>query len=356
VIDPKARLTDIGERGLLEHLRSRIPVGDGVVVGIGDDAAAVLPGSGLTLVTTDSMVEGVHFTREWSPPVLVGRKALSINLSDIGAMGGVSRHAVVSLCLPPDVPVAFVDELYDGLLERTAEANVGLIGGNVAATRGPVVIDITLLGHGEKLLRRNGARPGDKIVVTGSLGAAAAGLLLLRQGARLTEEGQLAATGIWTDSSRDAVIRCLRAQLDPTPPLAIGRALVDDDMARAAIDISDGLSSDLRRVCEESGVGARVLADLIPVDAAAQGLARAQGGDAFPLALHGGEDYQLLIAVPPERIEDVVELGRVWNMPMTAVGEFTEGSGIVLEQSGGRGVMPLVPAGYDHFRGQDGGA
>jgi thiamine-monophosphate kinase len=353
MIDLQARLADVGERALLEYLRSRIPVGDGVVVGIGDDAAAVQPAAGLTLVTTDCMVEGVHFTREWAPPVLVGRKALSINLSDIGAMAGAARHALVSLCLPPDLPVAFVDGLYDGLLERTAEANVSLIGGNVAATPGPVVIDITLIGYGETLLRRGGARPGDKIVVTGGLGAAAAGLLLLRQGARLTEEGQLAATGIWTDSSREAVIRCLRAQLDPTPPLAIGRALAEDEMARAAIDLSDGLSSDLRRICEESGVGARVLADLVPVDASAQALARAQGGDAFALALHGGEDYQLLVAVPPDRLEDVVELGNVWNMSMTAVGEFTEGSEVVLEQSGG-GSVPLVPAGYDHFRRRDG--
>src|SRR5688572_16408388 len=185
------------------------------------------------------MVEGVHFRREWAPPRLLGRKALSINLSDIAAMAGVSRHAVVGLCLPADLPVAFVDELYDGLLERAAESNVNIVGGNVSATSGPVVIDITLLGHGgERLLRRSGALPGDLVVVTGSLGAAAAGLRLLVQGARLGPEGELAATGIWTDSSREAVLHCLRAQLDPTPPLALGRALVEEDMAHAAIDLS----------------------------------------------------------------------------------------------------------------------
>src|SRR5438128_1261982 len=128
MIDLGARLCDVGERALIAHLRSRIPAGPGVVVGVGDDAAAVEM-TGLTLVTTDVMVEGIHFSREWSPPRLIGRKALSINLSDIAAMAGVGRHAVVSLCLPAALPVAFVDELYDGLLERAAESNVNIIGG-----------------------------------------------------------------------------------------------------------------------------------------------------------------------------------------------------------------------------------
>src|SRR5688572_25817725 len=213
------------------------------------------------------MVEGVHFRREWAPPHLLGRKALSINLSDIAAMAGVSRHAVVSLCLPADLPVSFIDELYDGLLERAAESNVNLIGGNVSSTSGPIVIDVTLLGQGgERLLRRTGARPGDLVVVTGGLGAAAAGLRLLAQGARLAADGALQATGIWTDSSRDSVRHCRRAQLDPTPPLALGRALVEEDMAHAAIDLSDGLSGDLRLLCEESGVAARISPDMLPID------------------------------------------------------------------------------------------
>jgi thiamine-monophosphate kinase len=348
LIDLDARLADVGERALLQYLRSRIPVGPNVVVGVGDDAAAV-ESAGLTLVTTDAMVEGVHFRREWAAPRLIGRKALSINLSDIGAMAGISRHAVVSLCLPPEMMVAFVDELYDGLLERAAEANVNLIGGNVSATTGPVVIDITLLGQGERLLRRAGAVPGDLIVVTGTLGAAAAGLRLLRQGARLAPDGDLAATGIWTDSSRAAVLKCLRAQLDPTPPLAMGRALVEGDMAHAGIDVSDGLSSDLRHICEESGVAARIAPDLLPLDPAAGGLARAQGGDGFDLALHGGEDYQLLIAVPRERYADVADLGQVWNIPITAIGEFLEGAPQVFIERGGA-AEPLAAAAYEHFR------
>jgi thiamine-monophosphate kinase len=347
MIDLKATLADVGEHALIAYLRARIPDGPGVVVGVGDDAA-VVEASALTLVTADSLVEGEHFKRDWAPARLVGRKALSVNLSDIGAMAGVARHAVVSLCLPRDLPMAFVDSLYDGLLERAAEANVNIIGGNIAAIAGPIVIDVAMLGHAERVLKRSGASAGDLVVVTGSLGAAAAGLGLLRQGARLSEDGELVATGIWTDSSREAVLHCLRAQLDPTPPVALGRALVEEEMAHAAIDVSDGLAADLRHLCEASGVGARISAGLVPVNAAALSLARAQGGGAFPLALYGGEDYQLVIAVPPDRFPELQELSGVWNIPVTAIGEFTSATEILIEERGE--TKPLAVAGFDHFR------
>jgi thiamine-monophosphate kinase len=173
-LDRAATMADVGERGLLRHLRSRIPLGPGVLVGVGDDAAAVETGA-LTLITTDVLIEGVHFRREWGPANLIGRKALTVNLSDIAAMAGVPRYAVVSLSLPADTTVEFLDMVYDGLLERSAEAGVAIVGGNVSATPGPLTIDVTLLGHGDKLLRRDGAKAGDLVVVTGTLGAAAAG-------------------------------------------------------------------------------------------------------------------------------------------------------------------------------------
>src|SRR5256885_296813 len=156
-MDRAATMADVGEHGLLRHLRSRIPLGPGVLVGVGDDAAAVETGA-VTLVTTDVLVEGVHFRREWGPAQLVGRKALTVNLSDIAAMAGVPRFAVVSLCLPPDITMDYVDGLYDGLLERAAEVGVLLVGGNVSSTPGPLTIDVTLLGQGDKLLRRAGAQ------------------------------------------------------------------------------------------------------------------------------------------------------------------------------------------------------
>src|SRR6185295_19615000 len=138
-MQPQMSVGEIGERALIRHLRSRIPSGPGVIAGVGDDAAAVETGA-LTLVTTDVLVEGIHFKREWSPPRLLGRKALSVNLSDIAAMAGLARYATVSLCLPPSVPVGFVDGLYDGLLERAAETGVSLVGGNLCSTEDRIVV------------------------------------------------------------------------------------------------------------------------------------------------------------------------------------------------------------------------
>jgi thiamine-monophosphate kinase len=348
VRNPEAPVSEVGERALLKHLRSRIPSSPGVVVGIGDDAAAVETGP-LTLITTDCMVEGVHFLQEWCPPRLVGRKALSVNLSDIAAMAGVPRHATVSLCLPAATPMSFVDGLYDGLLERAAETGVTLVGGNVSLTTGPIVVDVTLLGAGERLLLRSGALAGDLIVVTGTLGSAAAGLRLLTQGARLDADGALDATGVWTGSAARALTHCLRAQLDPNPPLAFARGLAEHDLVHAAMDLSDGLSGDLRAMCEESEASAWIDSDALPVDPHAASLERARGGDAHSLALHGGEDYQLLFAVPPERLEGLKDMAVIWDIPLTIVGEFAPGPPALLLKKGGT-LLPLTPQSHDHFR------
>jgi len=339
---------EIGERELVRRIRARLPEGPGVVVGPGDDAAAVETGP-LTLLTTDSLVEGTHFKLEWSPPRLVGRKALTVNLSDIVSMAGMPRFAMVSLALPSDVKLEFVDGLYDGLLERAAEAGVGLVGGNVAASSTDLVIDVAMVGQGDALLKRSGAQPGDLVVVTGALGAASAGVALLAQGARLHEDAFLASTGLWTESSAEAIVHCLRAALDPAPPLALGRALSEHEIAHAGIDISDGLSGDLLHVCEESGVAARIDAGGVPIDPHAAKLARAQGGDGLQLALHGGEDYQLLLAVPPDRMDALRDLAVVWELPISVVGEFLEGTpALTLRREGGE--VPLEPGSYEHFR------
>lgn len=353
MIDPGRTVGEIGERALLQHLRGRIPTGDGVEIGLGDDAAALRTGP-LTLVTTDALVEDVHFVRRWTPPRLLGRKALSVNLSDIAAMAGVPRYATISLCLPRDLPSGFVDGLYDGLLERSAQTGVALVGGNLSATSGPLVIDVTLLGQGDRLLTRGGARPGDRVVLTGALGAAAAGVRLLRQGARLDEDGRLDDLGVWTASSSAAVTRCLRAHLDPDPPLAFARSLAEEEWAHAAMDVSDGLSGDLLAMCLESQLTARIQAACVPVDPAAAQLERARGGDPFHLALHGGEDYQLLLAVAPERLEDLRERALVWNLSLRDLGAFEPGEPRVL-LCGPKGESVLEPASHEHFRPADPG-
>ncbi len=319
------------------------------MVGPGDDTAVVEIGGPLVLVTTDSLVESVHFRSEWSPPPLLGRKALSVNLSDIAAMAGVPRHAIVSLCLPADTTLGFVDGLYDGLLERAAETGVNLVGGNVSATEGPIVVDVTLLGQAERILRRSGAQAGDLIVVTDTLGAAAAGLQLLGQGARLGADGQIVSTGMWTESSAPALAHCLRAQLDPSPPLALARALAEKELAHAAIDLSDGLSVDLKEICLASGLAAWIDAEGVPVNPHAGAFEKARGGDALALALHGGEDYQLLLAVPPDSLPASTDLARVWDLRLTVLGEFTAGPPEVSLRIGAH-LAPLPAAAHDHFR------
>jgi thiamine-monophosphate kinase len=341
-------LAEIGEHGLLRHIRGRLPLATGVKVGPGDDAAAIEIGP-LALLTTDCLVEGVHFERETSPARLVGRKALTVNLSDVAAMGGIGRYATVSLLLPPEVTLGWVDALYDGLLERAAEVGVALVGGNLARSREGIVVDVTLLGDAGRLLLRSGAQPGDRVVVSGTLGAAAEGVRLLAEGARLDEDAQLLATGMWTESSSAAVVACLRAQLDPRPPFAVARSIAERGLAHAGMDLSDGLSTDLLEMCVQSGVAAVVDASALPVDAKAAGLTRAAGGDALELALHGGEDYQLLLAIAPEAVDEVRELARVFGSEITAVGTFVAGEP-ALSLRDASGERPLVPRGHDHFR------
>jgi thiamine-monophosphate kinase len=347
VIPPETPISEIGERGLLRRIRARIPQSPGVVVGAGDDAAALETGP-LTLLTTDCLVEGVHFRRDWSPARLLGRKALTVNLSDIAAMAGLPRHATVSLCLPGDLTVGFVDELYGGLLERGAEAGVGLVGGNLSATSGPVVVDVALVGQADRMLLRSGAHPGDLAVVTGTLGAAAAGLKLLAQGARLGSDGQLESTGLWSSASATAVGHCLRVQLDPAPPLAFARAIAEQGLAHAGMDLSDGLSGDLLELCVESGVSAQLDPSAVPLDPHAAGLERAQGRDPLALGLHGGEDYQQLLAVSKDDIEAVRDIASLWELPVAVVGEFAPGPPALWLRSGER-LLPLVPLSHEHF-------
>ena len=350
--DASVTIGDLGEREVVRRISARIPAGPGVTLGVGDDAAAVETGP-LTLVTADSLVEGVHFRRDWSPPRLVGRKALSVSLSDIAAMAGIPRFAMVSLCLPPDLHMAFVDGLYDGLLEKAAEAGVHVVGGNVASTTSQVVVDVTLLGQGDRLLPRSGAKPGDLAVVTGKLGAAAVGLTLLRQGARLTEDGYLFSTGLWTESSAEPVVHCLRAALDPGPPLVLARSLAEHDIVHAAIDISDGLSGDLLTMCQASGLSATIDPSAVPIDEHASRLMRTQGRDDFDVALHGGEDYQLLFALPADRLEKLNDLAIVWDLPISIVGHFSEGTpGLMIETD--VKPVPLEPRSWDHFLSRPG--
>lgn len=344
-----SRIDELGERALLRRLRDRIGGAAGVLVGPGDDAALVAT-TGATLVTTDTLVEGVHFRREWTSPHRLGRKALSVNVSDIAGMAGRGRYATVSLCLPRDLEVRWLDGFYDGLLERAAECGAAIVGGNLSAIAGPIVIDVMVMGDSARPLLRQGARAGDHIVATGTPGAAATGLALLEAGVRLRDDGGVERPHGGAEPSpaqERALAACLRAHLDPAPPLALGADLAGVAGVHAGMDVSDGLSGDLLALCTESEVAGVIDAAALKAAATAD-LPAWGGGGGLDHMLHGGEDYGLLLAVDPHALQDVRALAERHGVPLTAIGTFEGGPPAVwLEDAAGR--RPLPPRAHQHF-------
>ncbi|HLB62078.1 MAG TPA: thiamine-phosphate kinase [Actinomycetota bacterium] len=295
----------------------------GVEVGVGDDAAVLEHGSGSVVVCADMLVENVHFERAWTSARDLGAKAIVVNVSDLAAMAAGPRAAVVSLGLPPDVGAGWVMELYGGMLEACDEYALALVGGDLSRADG-IVVSVAVTGEvapGRAVLR-SGARPGDRIVVTGSLGAAAAGLRIARSG-RIGGE-------------RDRAL--LHALLRPVARVGEAQVLAACG-ATAMIDVSDGLAKDLSRLCLESGVGARVGASDVPV---------AEGATSEE-ALTGGDDYELLATLPSDAFDAAAgALRERFGVTLTDVGDVSEGAGLVAVDVDGN-ERPLEPRGWDHF-------
>jgi thiamine-monophosphate kinase len=336
-----------GEEDLVRRIERVFPGSDRqVVVPIGDDAAVLrVPAASSLVATTDQMVEGIHFRRADRPGRLLGDKALCVNLSDLAAMGATPRWALLSLFLPPHLRRRDLLEILRGMAGRARKCRVSLIGGNITASS-VLALDLTLLGllpRGITPLRRRGARAGDSILISGSLGASALGLRLLGSGWRW-REGAAFKRGASPEKIR-AATRVLRRHLSPEPELALGSLLARHGLASAAMDVSDGLSQDLHRLCRASGVGARVELSSLPLDPGAMALAGNE--DALRLALHGGEDYLLLVTVPPSRMSALKRLlprGRL--RPIGRV--VPQGDGISLVDSAGK-ERPMPAFGYDHL-------
>ncbi len=308
-----------------------------VVVGIGDDGAVVDPGGGSTVISTDMLVEGVHFEMRGISVRDLGYKALTVNVSDLAAMASSPRHALVSLGLPRDTQVAWAIELFGGMLEACAEHAMSLVGGDLSAAP-QVVISVTVTGEvapGRAVLR-SGARPGDRLAVTGTLGAAAGGLALARSSS---------APAAVSDWGREL----LRAHSRPTARVGEAQTLAGAG-AHAMIDISDGLSKDLWRICEASGVGARLDLAAVPVSPALRVAEAELSLDAMGLALFGGEDYELLVAIAEDDLHHAAgELKERFGVPVTDIGGFTAaGTGLTAEGLDGR-PAPMEPRGWDHF-------
>jgi thiamine-monophosphate kinase len=319
-------VSEIGELGLISRLSKQVeaarlqpPAIEGfeLKVGIGDDAA-VWTVSGTEVSTTDTMVEGVHFTRQTVPWVDLGWRAFAANLSDIAAMGAVPTVGIVTLGLPRDLPVEAVDQLYDGMLEACRCYVTLIVGGDIVSSR-DVFVTIAMQGvcDGEPLMR-SAARVGDAIAVSGTLGGSRAGLELLNSGLSGPEP-------------------LVRAHRRPEPRIAEGKSIANAGI-RCAMDVSDGLAVDLGKLAEASGVGAHVQAALVPL---APGLVETFPEQALEFALTGGEDYELLFVGPRELIDGI--RGAV------VIGEITAGGGVSIVDAAGD-EMTLADAGWDHLR------
>jgi thiamine-monophosphate kinase len=334
-------VSDVGERALIERIRARLPPAPpSLIVGIGDDAAvAKMDRGAFAVLTTDAIVEGVHFERRFSSAADIGHKALAVNLSDLAAMGAAPRFALLSLMLPVSLAAADVDALVSGLAALARAARVTVAGGNITRSPGPLAVDVTAVGavKPRKVLTRGGGRAGDELYVSGRIGAGTAGLAWLRAH----------ATSPASEPEEGAIADCVRWYRRPEPRTRLGALLGRARAASACMDLSDGLANAVRQVAAASGVGARIDAATLPVHPGAARWFEASGQDALRASLTGGDDYELLIAVPRRRrgrLRTVISQAR--GVPLTRIGELTADPDLVLRRDG---ALEALPQGFVHF-------
>ena len=332
-------LKGIGEFGFIKKIsRGCLIRPDTIIKGIGDDAAAFITEPDyLTLITTDLLVERIHFLREAISGFDLGYKSLAVNLSDIAAMGGTAREAFVSIAIPGDCQLDYLEEIYNGIKNLAAKFNVNVLGGDTTSSRMDLILNIVVQGivSKEEILCRDAARPGDIIFTTGFLGDSKAGLhLILNKIAADTKAMKL----------------LLKSHLVPEPHLREGRFLARQPGIHAAIDTSDGLSSDLGHIVEQSRVGARLFAYKIPVSQELKDFCTRFGFDPIDYALAGGEDYNLLCTIAPESASRTVKaFENEFKRPLFKIGEITAEKQIALVCPDAK-IKSVVPTGWDHFR------
>jgi thiamine-monophosphate kinase len=346
------RLSELGEDRFLEKLREKIQEpGSRVELGIGDDAACLSlePGE-KALLSSDVLLEGIHFTRATLPPSFLGRKAVAVNVSDIAAMGGRPVALTVSLSVPADIGVEELFEFFDGVLGRCRELDVELVGGNLARSPGPIVVDVSILGEtvGGKVLKRSGARPGESVFISGKLGASSQGLNLLKEGMALSAAGALLVPAKLRDGPFPLAESCIRAHMDPEPRVELGRFLGNEGAASACIDVSDGLGRDLSRLCRESRVGARIEETALPIDPGVLAWESLMRRPPLERALAGGEEYELLFTSSQDQA--IAEWTDDRSLPVTRIGVITEAEqGIILNLRDGTEREIHPGGGWDHF-------
>ncbi|MEW6184831.1 MAG: thiamine-phosphate kinase [Thermodesulfobacteriota bacterium] len=341
------RISDIGEFGLIERINALLSR-EGirsrrVILGIGDDAALFRPRTGYEiLVTCDSLVEGRHFLPRFISPQDLGRRAMSLNISDIGAMGGRPLYALISLGLRGETPLADIDALYRGFLRELNPFEASIIGGNLTRSGDKQFIDITLIGEVEqgKALTRSGARAGDVILVSGYPGQSAAGLQLLLQQAHDPKIIGHPLVKVFNTPSHRALL---------------GAAVARSGLATAMIDTSDGFLADLGHICTGSRTGAELIREKLPLSTELDQAARTLKKDPLDFFLGDSDDYELIITCPEKNLNPVRSLAAACNLPalLTEVGRISDqvGEMVLIDREGRR--HPLLPAGWDHFRLQE---
>jgi thiamine-monophosphate kinase len=331
-------IRELGENHIVARFRALASgsLNPNVIVGPGDDAAVLsADGDRLLLLACDMMVEGVHFRLDWARPRQIGWKALAQNISDIAAMGGAPFAAVASIAAPGDLPEEAAAGIAEGLVAAASRYGASFVGGDLVGSPGPVVVDVAITGwvDKDKLLLRRGAAPGDAVLVTGSLGAAGAGLAALERD--------------FSDAGSSLLAEALRAHHEPEPRLKEAQAIAAAGLATAMMDLSDGLADDLPRLCQQSGVGARLRAGAIPIAPACSFVADSLGLSDLRLALSGGEDYELLLACPPGSVDALSAAVQACGNQLTVIGEITDEEGVSLLDAEGR-EHPLG-RGFNHF-------
>ena len=336
---PDQTVSDVGEHALIKRIQKRVDHSfPSVILGIGDDAAVIEPKRGtVSVITTDTLVEGVHFDRSWTSMNAIGHKALAVSLSDLAAMGATPSHVLLSLALPDTTLLREVDDIVDGLLSLAARYKTALVGGNITGSNEDLHVEVTAVGNVKRrrILRRTGAQPGDNLYVTGEVGSAAAGLASL----------QTPQTG---DSSGAGIRDCQHRYLCPEPRVRLGNQLGKNRAARSCIDLSDGLADAVHQLTEAEYLGARIHGESIPLSSGARRWFESCGLDPVIAAITGGEDYELLFTAPPN-MQRRVEVARKLSgkLPVTCIGTITKSPSSVLIRNG---KEKALPDGYQHLR------
>ncbi len=334
-------MSDLGEFTLIDRIKQILPQAKhpDVLIGLGDDTAVIKIDHNKALIATcDIQIEDQHFRLKHISTYQLGRRAIAVNLSDIASMGGKPSFALVSLGLPPKFSVIDYDRLFQGIKDELSQYSAHLVGGNLAKTENKLIVDVTMLGevHPDRLLSRSGSKVGDKIFVTGKLGESGAGFHILEA---------------FGQHYPEKYANLVKAHLQPTPRIEAGKMIAETEIATSMIDISDGIASDLYHICQMSGVGAEIHSKRLPLPENIEEVSEIAHTNPLNIAMHSGEDYELLFTVKPDVIPALItEISNKLSLLITEIGHIvtrTEGYYLIDSQ---QNRIPILPKGWDHFQ------